>query len=337
MYDDEHGLEMTLEKLEFLLTKLAEAAPGKAFALQHGDCMIQSRIESKLKTVLQIFDFDRRHIYAEMTIIHTDDSGIQLPLLRFGKIAGQFAKSRFKSTEAVDGDNVSKFILSDRRPDLSRLVGAYFHSAATLNFIRSLLAACFPDLHRPFDWSLSHARYTDVVQSIIEGLSLLKTDGLMVKFEQSPTLKLLDLTDGVKKWYNTSLHFVSIGDRTRQIDDAHVRHFGIQNPKSKFRLGASKIASILCLHIEDVTKTKPKAVCSGLKTRDFEGVMSKLSQSLQIHIENGSISNGVHLALSGDAVTEFIGRCEQLTDEDLAIQYDTVCDPRFSESQCKQF
>ncbi|KAK9476759.1 DAHP synthetase [Lipomyces japonicus] len=415
VYDDENAVEKALQKLEALpplvspleinklQKQLADAALGKAFVLQGGDCAElfdycnQDRIESKMKILLQM----------SLVLIW----GIKLPLVRIARLAGQFAKPRSKLTEEYNGktipsfrgDNINGFDPEDRIPDPERLVSAYFHSAATLNFIRSSLSSGFADLHTPYDWSLSHiqssevkARYQTVVNSITEGLSFMKTvgadssnlesidlftshEGLLLEFEQSLTRQLRDPNDGgKKKWYNTSAHFIWIGDRTRQLNGAHVEYFrGIMNPigvkvgpsmaadelvrildilDPNFivgkitlitRYGTAKIEQVLPSHIKAVQKTKHKVVwisdpchgntktspVNGYKTRDFEDIISELGSALQVHKENDSVLNGMHLELTGDPVTECIGGSQQLTHKDLKIRYDTVCDPRLSENQ----
>ncbi|CAN6656757.1 hypothetical protein TRVA0_029S00826 [Trichomonascus vanleenenianus] len=269
VYDDFSEVEKALEKLESLpplvnpgeieelKTKLKAAANGEAFILQGGDCAElfdycnQDRIEAKLKVLLQM----------SLVLIW----GTKLPVVRIGRIAGQYAKPRSKLTEVVEGygeipsfrgDNINGYDPSDRKPDASRLVSSYFHSAATLNFIRSSLASGFADLHYPFEWDLSHVvkdqvreRYQEVVNSISQGLEFIATCGtdssqglksidfftsheaLLLEYEQSLTRHLRSKNGGEYKWYNTSAHFIWIGDRTRQVDGAHVEFFrGVQNP-----------------------------------------------------------------------------------------------------------
>ena len=169
-----------------------------------------------------------------------------------------------KLTETVDGkeinsfrgDNINGFDVKDRLPDPNRLVSSYFHSAATLNFIRSSLQNGLADLRHPGDWDLSHVqndnvrqRYEEIVTRIIEGLEFMKTVGaddsaditsidfytsheaLLLEYEQSLTRLLRNPTTGEKSYYNTSAHFIWIGDRTRQLDHAHVEFFrGVANP-----------------------------------------------------------------------------------------------------------
>lgn len=262
LYDDEKALEAALAKLESLpplvhaneieklRTQLAEASRGERFVLQGGDCAElfdycnPDQIEAKLKILLQM----------SLVLIW----GTHVPILRIGRIAGQYAKPRSKLTEVVEGygeissfrgDNINGFEPSDRTPDPKRLVESYFHSAATLNFIRSSLANGFANLHHPNHWDLSHvqhdatrARYQEVVDKISEGLQFMKTVGdnsdalssvdfftsheaLLLEYEQTLTRQYNE------KWYSTSAHFVWIGDRTRQLDGAHVEFFrGLRNP-----------------------------------------------------------------------------------------------------------
>ncbi|KAI9791450.1 MAG: Aromatic/aminoadipate aminotransferase 1 [Piccolia ochrophora] len=314
------------------------------------------------------------------------------------------------------GDNINGFDPSERTPDPSRLVSAYFHSAATLNYIRAQLASGIADLHNPLNWDLGHvqsttfkARYQRIVSSITESLRFMHTvgadtagqlqtvdlytshEGLLLEYEQSLTRLLkhpvssdtagfpsadssAPLGEG---FYNTSAHFLWIGDRTRQLTGAHVEYFrGIANPigikvgpsmaedelvrlldmvnPTKeigkvtliTRYGEAKVEAILGGHIEAVkasghivvwqcdpmhgnTFTAP----SSRKTRHFSSIYAELSSSLRIHASHDSFLGGVHLELTGDAVTECIGGSEGLTDEDLALNYTTYCDPRLNEKQ----
>jgi 3-deoxy-7-phosphoheptulonate synthase len=219
--------------------------------------------------------------------------GSRLPVVRIMRIAGQYAKPRSKPTEIVDGkevlsfrgDNVNGYDVDDRKPDPQRLLGAYFHSTATLNYIRTLLSSGFADLHKPLDWSFSHVRsselqeaFTSVIDSLKDSLDFMKVatggaggndrggsetvdlftshEALLLDYEEALTrsftssfsppisrsssrARLDDAslsptrpaksTDG--KHYNVSSHFIWIGDRTRQLDGAHVEYFrGIANP-----------------------------------------------------------------------------------------------------------
>ena len=137
-------------EIDTLRAKLADAAAGKAFLLQGGDCAERFQdcalapIEAKLKILLQ------------MSLVLT--WGARIPVIRVGRMAGQYAKPRSSDTEVVDGVEMPSYRgdhvngnapdLAARQPDPERLVSAYFHSAATLNYARALLDAGFADLHR---------------------------------------------------------------------------------------------------------------------------------------------------------------------------------------------
>lgn len=216
--------------------------------------------------------------------------GSRLPVVRIMRIAGQYAKPRSKPTEMVNGqevlsfrgDNVNGYSVEDRKPDPQRLLGAYFHSTATLNYIRTLLQSGFANLNKPLDWSFSHVRspelqqaFSSVVESLQDSLDFMNVatgsaggsarggmetvdlytshEALLLEYEEALTRQYPDdrtFTPPVSrsssrvrvseasparaargKHYNVSSHFIWIGDRTRQIDGAHVEYFrGIANP-----------------------------------------------------------------------------------------------------------
>lgn len=193
----------------------------------------------------------------------------------------------------------------------------------------------------------------------------------------SPTIKPLQPES--KEYYDTSAHFVWIGDRTRQLDHAHVEFFrGIANPigikvgpstptedilgllralnpscePGKItlitRYGAGKVAELLPKHIRAVEDSEHRrcvvwqcdpmhgntlSTPTGIKTRRFNDIYSELEQSLRIHKEEGSYLGGVHLELTGDAVTECLGGSEGLDEDDLSTNYTSFCDPRLNEKQ----
>lgn len=239
-------------EVDALRAHLAEAARGKAFLLQGGDCAerfadcTKTAIEAKLKILLQ------------MSLVLT--WGARIPVIRVGRMAGQFAKPRSNDTETIDGtempnyrgDNVNAITpnLAARQPDPQRLVKAYHLSAATLNYARALVDGGFADLHHPQHWDLgfvrsqSHrAEYEDMVERIrdaidflestgVRGTGVLRTielfsshEGLLLDYEEALTEKVGD------RYYNLGAHFLWIGDRTRNLGDAHLEYFrGIENP-----------------------------------------------------------------------------------------------------------
>lgn len=219
-------------------------------------------------------------------------------------------------------------------------------------------------------------------------------EGLLLEYEESLT-RLMDVPPALQQqqpaeggpgsssprqqYYNTSAHFLWIGDRTRQIDGAHVEFFrGIANPigikvgpttptsdllallrtldpdvePGKItlitRYGASKVGELLPSHIRAVEGSEYKGAAiwqcdpmhgntrstgTGIKTRRFDDVFSELRETLRIHKEEGSYLGGVHLELTGDAVTECLGGSEGLDEDDLSTNYTSFCDPRLNERQ----
>lgn len=338
--------------------------------------------------------------------------GARTPIVRVARMAGQYAKPRSSPTEVIDGkkyssfrgDNVNGIGLHERNPDPQRLLSAYFHSAATLNYVRTLINSQFADLHHPEQWNLDHVQnqglkegYSAIVKQLLDTFSFMQTigagttdsafksvelfmshEGLLLEYEQRLT-RLYN-----NKFYNLGSHFLWIGDRTRQLTGAHIEYFrGIQNPigvkvgptmKSEeiaplldilnpnkevgkitliSRYGAGKIRKFLPAHIKAVQATKHKVLlfnaevvwccdpmhgntettASGIKTRRFENVMQELVEAFQIHIECNSKLGGVHLELTGDAVTETIGGSMNLKEDDLKLNYQTHCDPRLNYEQ----
>ena len=188
----------------------------------------------------------------------------QLPVVKVGRLAGQFAKPRSKPTETKDGVelpsyrgdivNASEFTSEAREPDPHRQLQAYRQSAATLNLVRAFAMGGFADLERVHQWNMGFVadspaghRYKELADRITETLAFMRACGitaetspqihatdfytsheaLLLGFEQAMTRR--DSTSG--DWYATSGHFVWIGDRTRQPDHAHVEYFrGIKNP-----------------------------------------------------------------------------------------------------------
>jgi len=235
-----------------LRSHLAKASKGEAFLLQGGDCAerfadcTKASIEAKLKILLQ------------MSLVLT--WGARIPVIRVGRMAGQYAKPRSKDIEKDDGvelpsyrgDNVNAIEpnAAARIADPQRLVKAYHHSTATLNYVRGLVDGGFADLHHPQHWDLGFVRsdahrkeYEDMVARIrdaidfvestgVRGTAALKTieffsshEGLLLPYEEAMTEKVND------QWYNLGAHFLWIGDRTRNLGDAHLEYFrGIENP-----------------------------------------------------------------------------------------------------------
>jgi 3-deoxy-7-phosphoheptulonate synthase len=239
-----------------LTEMLAEVALGRAFVLQAGDCaesfydVSADSIRDKLKVILQ------------MSIVLTYATGV--PVVKVGRIAGQFAKPRTQSHEEIDGValetfrghmvNDEAFDVAARTPDPWRLVQAYEQSAATLNLLRAFTKGGFADLHRVHAWnqefvatSAEGRRYTRVADEIARALTFMQACGIdlskehalrEVDFFTSHEALVLNYEEALtrrdsisEEWFDLSAHLVWIGERTRQADGAHVEFAsGIANP-----------------------------------------------------------------------------------------------------------
>jgi 3-deoxy-7-phosphoheptulonate synthase len=235
---------------------LARVAAGDAFLLQGGDCAESFKEHS----ANNIRDFFR--VFLQMAVVLTFAGAS--PVVKVGRIAGQFAKPRSSPTEKRDGVelpsyrgdivNDNEFTEAARRPDPRRQIEAYRQSAATLNLLRAFATGGYANLSNAHQWMLgfvkdnpqSH-RYEALAGRITEALDFMRACGidpeshpemrttdiytsheaLLLGFEQAMTR--VDSTSG--DWYCTSGHLVWIGDRTRQLDHAHVEFCrGIKNP-----------------------------------------------------------------------------------------------------------
>jgi len=239
-----------------LKDQLAEVVDGKAFLLQGGDCA-ESFAEFNPDNIRDTFK-----LMLQMSLVLTYSAS--LPVVKLGRIAGQFSKPRSSPVESKDGielpsylgDNINgmEFTEKARVPDPKRLFKAYSQSAATLNLIRAFCHGGFADLKNVHNWNLGFIknspalkRFKDLEDKIADALAFmdacginsdfnrrLKTvnfwtshEALLLPFEE--TMTRTDSTTGEN--HDTSAHFVWIGDRTRQLDGGHVEFCrGIENP-----------------------------------------------------------------------------------------------------------
>ena len=239
-----------------LQAELARVSEGGAFLLQGGDCA-ESFKEFHPNNIRDTF-----RVLLQMSVALT--FGAAMPIVKIGRIAGQFAKPRSAATETVGavtlpsyrGDNINgmEFDPAARAPDPQRLLKSYGQSAATLNLIRAFASGGYADLHNVHRWNLEFVadnpqaeRYRALADRISEALKFMEACGITAKevravrevdfytshealllgFEQAMTR--IDSTSG--RWYDTSAHMIWIGDRTRQLDGAHVEFCrGVENP-----------------------------------------------------------------------------------------------------------
>ena len=265
-YSDASALEQAVSQLsrlpplvvsweiESLRERLAAAQRGEAFLLQGGDCAESfaecesGRIAKQLKVILQV----------SLVLLH----GLKRPIVRVGRMAGQYAKPRSADTETREGVtlpsyrgdiiNRPEFTPEAREPDPELLLRGYERAALTLNFVRALIDGGFADLHHPEYWDLGFLRhspareaYERIVRSIADALDFFESltggpvheagrvdfysshEGLHLHYEQAQTRFI----PRAQRWYNLSTHIPWIGMRTAQLDGAHVEYFrGIANP-----------------------------------------------------------------------------------------------------------
>ncbi len=268
VYDDQAGLkriEAELARMPPLVfagearnlqAKLANVAAGKAFLLQGGDCA-ESFAEFGAVKIRDTF-----RVILQMAVVMT--YGGSLPVVKLGRIAGQFAKPRSSDTETINGvtlpayrgDNINGFEFSpeSRRHDPERMLKSYNQSAATLNLLRAFADGGYADLHRVHGWNLEFVkdsplikRYEQMAARIGEALDFMAACGVnsdtvpaikQTEFYTSHEALLLNYEEAMTRtdsttgeWYDTSAHLLWIGARTHQLDNAQVEFMrGIKNP-----------------------------------------------------------------------------------------------------------
>jgi 3-deoxy-7-phosphoheptulonate synthase len=241
-------------EVEDLREQIARAQRGEAFMLQGGDCAENfedcnsDQIARKLKILLQV----------SVVLLHS----LKKPVIRVGRMAGQYAKPRSTENETRNGVtlpsyrgdlvNRNAFTLADRTPNPELMMVGYQRAALTLNFARALAEGGFADLHHPEYWDIGFAHstpfekaYRRIVRSITDSLDFFEFisgqpvhrtrridffashEGLHLPYEQAQTRFI----ERRGRWYNLSTHYPWIGMRTAQVDGAHVEYFrGIANP-----------------------------------------------------------------------------------------------------------
>jgi 3-deoxy-7-phosphoheptulonate synthase len=239
-----------------LKAELAKVAEGRAFLLQGGDCA-ESFAEFHPDNIRDTF-----RVLLQMAVVLT--YGGTLPIVKVGRLAGQFAKPRSAGTETIDGVelpsyrgdiiNGMDFTSEARVPDPARMVQAFNQSAATLNLLRAFAQGGYADLHKVHQWTLGflsdtpaaekYSQFADRIQETLEFMEACgitaetvpqmretelytSHEALLLPYEEALTRN--DSTSG--QWYGCSAHLLWLGERTRQLDHAHVEFArGIQNP-----------------------------------------------------------------------------------------------------------
>ena len=238
-----------------LKSALADAAEGRAFLLQGGDCA-ESFAEFSADTIRDTFK-----VMLQMAMVLT--YGAKVPVVKVGRMAGQFAKPRSAPTETVDGVELPSYrgdIINDlpftaeaRIPNPQKMLQAYTQAAASLNLVRAFSTGGYANVHQVHSWTLGFtrgenaAKYREMAQRISDTLDFMKAAGVdssrahtlqTVDFYTSHEALLLEYEEALCRIDSTtgmpvagSGHFLWIGDRTRQPDGAHVEFLrGVQNP-----------------------------------------------------------------------------------------------------------
>ena len=288
-----------------LENKLAEVSNGKAFLLQGGDCAESfsdfhpDNIRDSFKVILQ------------MSVVLT--FGATCPIVKVGRIAGQFAKPRSQDIEKIDdielesykGDIINgiEFNETSRKANPQRLFQAYNQSAATLNLLRAFSQGGFANLHKIHQWNLSFVehdkaeKFKQISKRIDECLAFMNACGindknvrqlyetdfftsheaLLLPYEEA--LTRVDSTTG--KWYDVSAHMLWVGDRTRQVDGAHIEFVkGIGNPigiKVGPSINIEELLKIIDIINPDNTAGRITLICR----MGADKIMSKLPNVLK--------------------------------------------------------
>jgi 3-deoxy-7-phosphoheptulonate synthase len=385
-----------------LKERLAAVAQKKAFLLQGGDCA-ESFAEFHPNNIRDMF-----RVLLQMAVVLT--YGAACPVVKVGRLAGQFAKPRSSDTETKNNEKLPSyrgdiingldFERKAREPDPQRMIQAYSQSAATLNLLRAFAQGGYADLHRVHAWNQDFVmaspqgeRYRALADRLTETLDFMAACGLdsestpqiretefytsheslFLSYEEA--LTRVDSTTG--DWYDCSAHLVWLGDRTRQLDGAHVEFLrGINNPIGMkcgpslepddllrlidrlnprnepgrltliTRMGADQVEERLPRLIRAVKREGREVVwctdpmhgntvtlASGYKTRHFDRIREEVHKAFAIHAAEGSYAGGVHFELTGQDVTECMGGAQEITEDALAKNYLTHCDPRLNASQ----
>ncbi len=381
-------------EVDMLRARLAEVAAGRAFLLQGGDCAetfddnTEPRLRGTTRTLLQ------------MAVVLT--YGASVPVVKVGRIAGQYAKPRSSELDALGLPSYRGDLINSLEPtpaarvaDPQRMVRAYANSAAAMNMIRAYARGGLADLHAVHDWnrefvaqSRAGVRYETIAQEIDRALAFMAACGInddalrSVDIYNSHEALILEYDRALCRMeddraYDLSAHFVWVGERTRQRGGAHlefvaqlanpigvklgptvtpdevvelVERLDSDNSPGRLtlisRMGNGRVRDVLPPIIEKVQATGHSVVwqcdpmhgnthetASGYKTRHFDRIVDEVMGFFEVHLELGTYPGGIHVELTGEAVTECLGGAQDISDADLAGRYETACDPRLNTGQ----
>ena len=315
--EDELSLRPPLvfaEEVRRLRRRLASVAEGKAFLLQGGDCA-ESFLEHNANNIRDSFK-----VILQMAAVLT--YGSSLPVIKIGRFAGQYSKPRSSPTEVIDGIELPSYkgdMINDiaftkkgRNPDPNRLLMAYDKSASTLNLLRAFASGGMADLNKIQEWNLEFVkgtdevnRYIEIAEKISEALTFMKAcgitpsntlqlretefytshEGLLLNYEEALTRK--DTITEEKGWFATSAHMLWIGDRTRDLDGAHVEYMkGIANPIG-LKCGPSTDPDELLKLVETLNPTNSFGRLTLIARMGASQVREKLSPLVKVIKKSG--------------------------------------------------
>ena len=315
---------VAVTEIELLKKRLAQAAAGKAFLLQGGDCAetfadaTAERIQARVKTLLQ------------MAVVLT--YGASMPVVKMGRMAGQFAKPRSSDMEtrgsetlpAYRGDAVNgyDFTSASRTADPKRMLQAYETSKETLSLIREFTQGGLADLRLVHEWnkgfvtSTANAKYEDLAKDIDKAIKFmaacgadfteLKTtefysshEGLLFDYERPLTRVEVE----TEKAYVTSSHFLWIGERTRQLDGAHVEFFSkVCNPIG-IKIGPEASVSDVLALLEKLDPTKEPGRITLITRMGAGRVRDELPRLVEAVKNSGSNPLWVTDPMHGNGIT----------------------------------
>jgi 3-deoxy-7-phosphoheptulonate synthase len=311
-----------------LKAALALASEGRVFVLQGGDCA-ESFSDFTANIIRDTF-----RVLLQMAVVLT--FGASLPVVKMGRMAGQFAKPRSSENETIDGVtlpsyrgdmiNAPEFTADARTPDPARMELGYFQSASTLNLLRAFASGGYADLHEVHRWNLDFVarsplaeRYQDLCQRIDETLSFMAACGmtsqstpqiretdfytsheaLLLPYEEA--LTRVDSTTG--HWYGCSAHFLWIGDRTRQPDGAHVEFLrGVKNPIG-IKIGPTTPESDLLRMLEILNPANEPGRITLISRMGADKVLAKLPPLLRAVQRQGASVVWLCDPMHGNTVT----------------------------------
>ncbi|MHA7281163.1 class II 3-deoxy-7-phosphoheptulonate synthase [Arthrobacter sp. MDT2-2] len=311
-------------EVDVLRERLAAAAQGKAFLLQGGDCAetfdgaTADKISARVRTILQ------------MAVVLT--YGASLPVIKMGRMAGQFAKPRSSNDETRDGvtlpayrgDMVNgyDFTPETRGHDASRMVKAYHTSASTLNLIRAFTQGGFADLRLVHHWNKgfmanpAHSRYESLAREIDRAVRFMDACGAdfealkRVEFFASHEALLLDYERALTRIdsrtslpYDTSAHFLWIGERTRDIDGAHVDFLSrVRNPIG-VKLGPSTSGDDALALIDKLDPNREPGRLTFITRMGAQNIREKLPKLVERVTDSGAQVLWVTDPMHGNTVT----------------------------------